>query len=157
VIAGRLLDGEANVLRAPDLAPVVHVAGALSRPAAIALQRRADALLLVSSHLKSHATGKLFEYLTADRPILALAGANEAARIVGETGTGEVVAPDDVDGIVAALRRVAQGSLTFAPRGVERYTYASAAQQLAGEVEVAIGRRAGRIGEDRDLARHDAG
>jgi hypothetical protein len=24
-------------------------------------------------------------------------------------------------------------------------------------VEVAIGRRAGRIGEDRDLARHDAG
>ena len=157
VIAGRLLDEEANVLRAPDLAPVVDVAGALSRPAAIALQRRADALLLVSSHLKSHATGKLFEYLTADRPILALAGDNEAARIVGETGTGEVVAPDDVDGIVAALGRVAQRSLTFAPHGVERYTYAAAAQQLADEVEVAIGRRAGRIGEDRLSTRRDAG
>jgi glycosyltransferase involved in cell wall biosynthesis len=141
VIAGRLLDEEANVLRAPDLASVVQLAGALPRPAAIALQRRADALLLVSSHLKSHATGKLFEYLTAHRPILAVAGDNEGARIIRETGTGEVVAPDDVDGIVAALRRVADRSLSFAPRGLERYTYAAAARQLSEQVEVAIARR----------------
>jgi glycosyltransferase involved in cell wall biosynthesis len=144
VVAGRLLGDEARVLQAPDLAAVVDVAGALPRPAAIALQRRADALLLVSSHLKSHATGKLFEYLTADRPILALAGDNEAARIVRETGTGEVVAPDDVDAILAGLRRVANRSLTFAPRDLERYTYTAAARQLAEEIEVAI-------------ARHDAG
>lgn len=144
VVAGRLLGDEASVLRAPDLGPIVDVVGALSRPAAIALQRRADALLLVSSHLRSHATGKLFEYLTADRPILALAGDNEAARIVRETGTGEVVAPDDVDAIVAGLRRVADRSLAFAPRGLERYTYTAAARQLAGAIEVAI-------------ARHDAG
>jgi glycosyltransferase involved in cell wall biosynthesis len=141
VVAGRLLDEEASVLHAPDLRPVVDMVGALPRPAAVALQRRADALLLVSSHLKSHATGKLFEYLTAGRPILALAGDNEAARIVRETGTGEVVAPDDVDAIVAALRRVGERSLTFAPHGVERYTYAAAARQLSDEVEVAISRR----------------
>jgi glycosyltransferase involved in cell wall biosynthesis len=144
VVAGRLLGEEASLLRAPDLAPVVELAGALPRPAAIALQRRADALLLVSSHLRSHATGKLFEYLTADRPILALAGENEAARIVRETGTGEVVAPEDVEAIVAALRRVADRSLTFAPRYLERYTYTAAARRLVEEIEVAI-------------ARHDAG
>jgi glycosyltransferase involved in cell wall biosynthesis len=141
VIAGRLLDDEAGVLRAPDLAPVVHLAGALPRPTAIALQRRADALLLVSSHLRSHASGKLFEYLTADVPILALAGDNEAARIVRETGSGEVVAPDDVEGIVAALRRVAERSLAFAPHDLQRYTYTAAARQLSEEVEAAIAHR----------------
>lgn len=141
IIAGRLLDDEARVLRADDLLPVVEVIGALPRPAAVALQRRADALLLVSSRLTSHASGKLFEYLTASKPILALAGDNEAARILRETGTGEVVAPDDVDGIVAALRRVAERSLTFAPRDLERYTYTAAARRLAEEVEVAIAKR----------------
>lgn len=142
VVAGRLTNDEATVLGAPDLRGLVHVAGALPRPAAIALQRKADALLLVTSHHKSIAHGKLFEYLAAGRPILALAGDNEPARIVRETQTGEVVPPDDVEAIVQALRRVADRSLTFAPRGVERYTYTAAAQQLSDEIEVAIARRA---------------
>jgi glycosyltransferase involved in cell wall biosynthesis len=143
VVAGRMLDGEASVLRAPDLRQVVHLAGSLPRPAAIALQRRSDALLLVSSNLKSHATGKLFEYLTADRPILAVTGENEAARIVRETRTGEVVAPDDVEAIIEGLKRVARRSLTFAPRGADRYTYSAAAEQLCEQIEVAIRRRWG--------------
>jgi glycosyltransferase involved in cell wall biosynthesis len=142
VIAGRLMEDEARVLLAPDLQRVVHVVGALPRPAAIALQRQADALLLVTSHHASIATGKLFEYMTAGVPILALAGDNEAARIIRETQTGEVVAPDDVDEIVDALRRVANRSLAFAPRGTERYTYAASAAALADEIERAILRRA---------------
>ncbi len=140
VIAGLLMDEEARVLTAPDLKPIVHIAGSLARPTAVALQRQADALLLVTSHHKSIVTGKLFEYLTAGKPILALAGDNEAARIVRETQTGEVVPPDDVEAIVAALRRVVDGSLAFAPRGLERYTYTAAAQQLSDQIEVAIGR-----------------
>lgn len=144
VVAGRMMDGEASVLRAPDLEPIVRLAGSLPRPEAVALQRQSDALLLVSSHLKSHATAKLFEYLTADRPILAVAGENEAARIVRATQTGEVVPPDDVDAIVEGLRRVARRSLTFAPRGADRYTYAAAAEQLCDQIEVAIRRRSGK-------------
>ena len=72
VLAGRLMDDEADVFQAPDLKPLVHIAGALPRPVAVALQRQADALLLVTSHHKSIATGKIFEYLTAGKPILAL-------------------------------------------------------------------------------------
>ena len=140
VIAGRLMDHEADILRAPDLAPIVHLAGALPRTAAIALQRRADALLLVTSHHKSIVHGKLFEYLAAEKPILALAGDNEPARIVRETQTGEVFPPDDVDAIVRGLRRVAERALSFAPRGVERYTYEEAARTLSNEIEVAIAR-----------------
>jgi glycosyltransferase involved in cell wall biosynthesis len=143
VIAGRLTDDELRVLGAPDLRPMVDVVAALPRPAAIALQRQADALLLVTSHHKSIVTGKLFEYLSARKPILALAGDNEAARIVRETHSGEIVAPDDVDAIVAALRRVATGSLAYAPRGLERYTYMASASQLSAEIEAAIARRSG--------------
>jgi glycosyltransferase involved in cell wall biosynthesis len=142
VIAGRLMEDEASVLGAPDLRPVVHVVGTLPRPAAVALQRQSDALLLVTSNHKSIVTGKLFEYLTAGRPILALAGDNEAARIVRETRTGEIAPPDDVDAIVQALRRVTERSLTYAPTGTERYTYEAVAQTLTDEIEAAIRRRA---------------
>jgi glycosyltransferase involved in cell wall biosynthesis len=142
VIAGRLTGEEARILAQPDLAPVVEVLGALDRPTAVALQRRADALLLVTSNHRSIVTGKLFEYLTAGKPILTLAGDNEAARIVRETGAGEVVAPDDVDGIVDALRRVSERSLYYSPHGVEgAYTYPVAAQTLSEQIEVAIARR----------------
>ncbi len=146
VIAGRLTGEEARVLTEPDLAPVVQILGALDRPTAIALQRRADALLLVTSNHKSIVTGKLFEYLTADRPILTLAGDNEAARIIRETATGEVVAPDDVDGIVAALGRVASGSLTHSPSDVNQFTYEAAAETLSECIERSISRARARLG-----------
>ncbi len=157
VIAGRLMDDEAMVLRAPDIQPIIEIAGALPRPEALALQRHADALLLITSEHKSVAHGKLFEYLAAGRPILTLASDNEPARIVRATQTGEVVPHDDVGAIVAALRRVADRSLGFAPCDVERYTYRVAAQQLATEIEGAIARRARRIGGEPPLRRRSAG
>lgn len=154
VIAGRLTTAEALVLSAPELASVVQIAGALPRPAAIALQRQADALLLVTSHHKSIAHGKLFEYLAAGRPILALAGDNEPARIIRETRTGDVVAPDDVEGIVSALARVAERRIAYAPRGVERYTYEVVAERLSHEIEVAIRDREASAGARSAVARH---
>ena len=50
-------------------------------------------------------SGKVFEYLAAERPILAsvpIDGA--AAALIRETGTGIVTAPDDVVGMREALR-----------------------------------------------------
>jgi hypothetical protein len=49
-------------------------------------------------------SGKVFEYLAAERPILAVVPPDGAAAgLIRETGAGVVVAPDDVDGMVAAL------------------------------------------------------
>jgi glycosyltransferase involved in cell wall biosynthesis len=46
----------------------------------------------------------VFEYLAAGRPILAVVPPEgEAAELVRVTGAGVVVAPEDVDGIAAAL------------------------------------------------------
>ena len=50
-------------------------------------------------------SGKVFEYLAAERPILAVVPPDgAAAELIRETGAGVVVAPDDIDGIERELR-----------------------------------------------------
>ena len=49
-------------------------------------------------------SGKVFEYLAAGRPILAVVPPDgAAAELIRETDAGVVVAPDDVEGIRGAL------------------------------------------------------
>jgi glycosyltransferase involved in cell wall biosynthesis len=49
-------------------------------------------------------SGKVFEYLAAERPILAAVPPDgAAAELLRETGAGVVAPPDDVDAIRAAL------------------------------------------------------
>ena len=52
------------------------------------------------------ATGKVFEYLAAKKPILALADGSEAGRIVARTQSGIVVSMRDQAAIEAALKRL---------------------------------------------------
>jgi glycosyltransferase involved in cell wall biosynthesis len=73
-----------------------------------ALQRDSDALLLVLADAEDAGrkiiSAKLYEYLSAGRPILAAVPPDgEAAALIRETGAGVVVAPSDVDGLTAAL------------------------------------------------------
>jgi hypothetical protein len=108
----------------------------------VALQRAADALLVIASARRSQlANFKLFEYLAAERPVLALAEGTEAGRIVRETGAGEVVASDDSIAIAAALRRLVAGQLAAPdPEALRLYTYPAAAERMADAVEAAIAR-----------------
>jgi len=74
----------------------------------LALQRDSDALLLLLAEAgeagRKILSAKLFEYLAAGRPILAVVPPDgEAAEVIREAKAGVVVAPDDVDGIAAAL------------------------------------------------------
>jgi glycosyltransferase involved in cell wall biosynthesis len=146
VLVGRADPEEGRLLAAYGLENFVRRTGHVPRPAALALQRRADVLLLVTSRNPSEATGKLFEYLTAGRPILALADGNEAARIVSETRTGVVVPPDDVDAISGALRDAVAGrlALAYAPRNLDAFVYPAPAEAVEAEIELAIARRAAR-------------
>ena len=79
-----------------------------SRRRALELQRDSEALLLLIPDAEGRGrgvlSGKVFEYLAAERPILAVVPPNgAAAELIRETGAGVVVAPDDVGGIRAAL------------------------------------------------------
>ena len=146
VHAGRLRPAEQEAIERAGVADSVEHLGTLDRTQSLALQRSADAVVLITSRHASEATGKLFEYLASGRPILALADGNEAARIVTETNTGITVPPDDVDAIAAALRRVAAGELerAYAPRNLEQYTYPGPAERMAELIEEAIQRRTQR-------------
>ena len=140
VHAGNLKPEDRALIESTGVADLFEHVGQLDRAGALALQRSADVLVLITSRNTSEATGKLFEYLAAGKPILALAEANEAERIVRETRTGVVVPPDDVDAIAEALRRAVRGDLAhdYAPQGVERYAYPRLAEEMASVIEEAI-------------------
>jgi glycosyltransferase involved in cell wall biosynthesis len=78
------------------------------RREALELQRDSEALLLLipdaGGRGKGVLSGKVFEYLAAERPILAVVPPQgAAAELIREAGAGPVVTPDDVAGIRAAL------------------------------------------------------
>jgi len=81
------------------------------RRESLELQRDSDALLLLipdaGGRGKGVLSGKVFEYLAAERPILAVVPPDgAAAELIRESGSGVVVAPDDVEGIRAALEQL---------------------------------------------------
>ncbi len=78
------------------------------RRRALELQRDSEALLLLIPEAggrgKGVLSGKVFEYLAAERPILAAVPPDgAAAQLIRETGAGLVAAPDDVDALREAL------------------------------------------------------
>src|SRR4029079_10285600 len=79
-----------------------------ARPELLELQRDSEALLLLipdaGGRGRGVLSGKVFEYLAAERPILALVPPDgAAAELLRATGVGVVVAPDDIDGIAREL------------------------------------------------------
>jgi glycosyltransferase involved in cell wall biosynthesis len=87
------------------LADRIEVVSHRSRAEVLALQRDSDALLLlIPENERGVLSAKVFEYLAAERPILAVVPPDgEAAALIRGTGAGTVVAPDDVDGMAAVL------------------------------------------------------
>jgi glycosyltransferase involved in cell wall biosynthesis len=78
------------------------------RRRALELQRDSEALLLLIPDADGRGrgvlSGKVFEYLAAGRPILAVVPPDgAAAALLRDTGAAVVVAPDDIDGIARAL------------------------------------------------------
>ncbi len=139
VIAGPLT-AEEERLFATDVSPARIVrAGSLERRRALALQREADALLVLAQPTRSQLLNiKLFEYLAAGRPILALAAGTEAGRVVDELG-GRTARADDPAAIAAALASAARGELEPpAADAVAPYSYPAPAEAMAAAVERAI-------------------
>lgn len=145
IFAGALGAGEHAAIEDPALHGVARAVGALSRPRTLALQRAADALLVIAPDRRpSVATGKLFEYLAARKPILVLGERSAAARIVREAEAGLVASSDDVGAIADALCTVVQRRLPTAPSAaVEGYGYDRLAEKLAKVAEDAILRSPG--------------
>jgi glycosyltransferase involved in cell wall biosynthesis len=143
VFAGPLTSEERGLLGAPDLGDAVRHAGNLSRDEALQLQREADGLLLLTSGTRrGEATGKLYEYLGAERPILTLGENSEVTRIVLDAHAGEVAPADQPEAIAAALERLLASDRPLAAPSA--YSYPEIARRFAELVELARARAATR-------------
>lgn len=142
VVAGPLT-AEERELFSRDVAPArIALVGTLERGRALALQRAADCLLLVAHPVRSQlANFKLYEYLSAGPPILALAAGTEAGAIALEVGA-EPVPAGDADAIAAALAAVARREVAAPdPQARARHSYPAVAERMAAAIEAAISRR----------------
>jgi glycosyltransferase involved in cell wall biosynthesis len=141
VVAGPLRPDEQALFERPDLLPVkVTLLGSLGREQTLALQRAADALLLLAQPARSQLVNfKLFEYLAAGVPVLALAAGTEAGRIAADAGVEPIVAADNRGAILAALRRLLDGGLAGPdPDAAGRYSYPAAAEAMSAALEEAM-------------------
>jgi len=136
-VAGPLTPAERELLGAEVSPAKVTLLGSLERERSLALQRRADALLLLAHPARSQLVNfKLFEYLAAGRPVLALAAGTEAGRIAAEVGIEPVVPAGDPAAIAAALAQLARGELRPPdPSAAGRYSYPAAAEAMSAALE----------------------
>ena len=140
-IAGPLQPGERELFERRELQPAkVSLLGSLPREVALALQRRADALLLLAQPARSQLVNfKLFEYLAAGVPILALAAGTEAGRIAADAGVGPIVRADDPEAIATAFAELLGGRISGPdPEAATRYSYPAAAEAMADVLNEAI-------------------
>jgi glycosyltransferase involved in cell wall biosynthesis len=143
VLAGPVSADQERLLSDPRLDGLVRSLGSLERPAALALQRQADTLLVLAEGnqlrpARSIATGKLFEYLGAGRPVLVLGVESEAARIVAGVGAGTAVRGDDPGEIASALERLADHGLPAPTGAVDAYSWDALADRFEPTIEAAI-------------------
>lgn len=143
VLAGAQTARERELYASAEFAPFVRSLGFLPRPAATALQRAADVLVLATSGVRTgEATGKLFEYLATGRPLLVLGAGSAAGDIVAEARAGIVIPPHDADAAEAALRRILDGALPVPPAAASAaFAYSTLAERYEQVIEDAIAAR----------------
>ena len=122
---------------------VITFLGYKSHQEALELMTSADVLLLImSSKEVSDAKtgpltipGKIFEYLGAKRPILAIAPSGTAADIIKSTKTGVVVPPQNTSVIAQTIFKMFQdwkdGTLKIAESDISKYERKGLTQKLA--------------------------
>ncbi|QDV26131.1 glycosyltransferase [Aureliella helgolandensis] len=106
---GDRLGNVPQLLKSYDLESCAHCPGQLSRELSYQSQRNASLLLMLGSNDPGILTGKIFEYLAAEKPILALGDEADSAvgKLLSSTGCGVAVGTDveEIKSLVSALVR----------------------------------------------------
>jgi glycosyltransferase involved in cell wall biosynthesis len=105
---GDFRPGDREFLDSLELGERVEIIDYVPRRESLRLQRESDALLLLIPEAGGRGrgvlSGKVFEYLAAERPILAVVPPEGAAAgLIRDTGAGVVAAPEDESAIRDAL------------------------------------------------------
>jgi glycosyltransferase involved in cell wall biosynthesis len=125
---GDFRPADREFLESLELGERVELVDYVPRRESLRLQRDSDALLLLIPEAGGRGrgvlSGKVFEYLAAERPILAVVPPDgAAAQLIRDTGTGVVAPPLDEDAIRDALVSLhtqwQRGELDGAPLSAE--------------------------------------
>jgi glycosyltransferase involved in cell wall biosynthesis len=98
-----------SVSDAAKLQGIIEFAPRVARRESLAQMRSAGALLILQAGLDLAIPGKLYEYFAAGRPVLALCGDGEMARLVRSNRAGLVVDPASVDDVAVAIATLMDG------------------------------------------------
>ncbi len=134
-----------------EACPVAVMRGYVTHAEAIALMRSADLLFLPMHNLplgvrSTIVPGKTYEYLASGRPILAAVPDGDARDILAQAGGAVMVRPDDIEGMVTALRSEIEAFRAGAQRRrpasdvVARFEYGRLAAELAGVFDGVLGK-----------------
>jgi glycosyltransferase involved in cell wall biosynthesis len=134
---GRLPEEERSLAEGYGVADIIRVHDPVPYVEGLRRLRNAHLLLLPAWGTyrgRLFLPGKLYDYLLAGAPILAMGDNEELSDILARTRTGTLAAERDVDGIARTLRSAIDGTLAFAPdpAAVEEFSAPRAAARLAG-------------------------
>jgi hypothetical protein len=148
-LAGPYDAGYADRAVALGLTGIVEFQGPRDHAAARALQRSADLLLLWQPRATpTMVPGKLYEYLDAGRPILAVGDPGGEAAELARRGGAEIVECGDREGLAAALGRrwqawrAGERASRTRPDWLAEYRRERLSGQLADLLERLVGARA---------------
>lgn len=136
LLVGTLTEAERAAIKKCKLSDVIKEIGQVKHAQSLAYQLSADCLLLMVGKDRSVATSKLYEYLYAKRPILAISAIDTAAaEIIRETASGEIVDPENPHDIAACMIRFYENwqrsKLLCLSSGIEQYERKELANKLA--------------------------
>ncbi|SDE62084.1 Glycosyltransferase Family 4 [Pricia antarctica] len=122
-----------------ELGPYIKMRGYGSHAEAQRRQQKSQVLLLVeidSEETKGIIPGKLFEYMAAKRPILALGPKNwEAGKIIAETQTGAIFDYDSHEGLKKTVldwyASFKKENLYSKAKSIEKYSRRALTEELA--------------------------
>jgi glycosyltransferase involved in cell wall biosynthesis len=117
---------------------IIVLHGFVERKKSLAFQRAGDLLLIITlPDRRSSTSAKIFEYLYAGKPILALTHKTVLEDIINETGAGWVVHPQQVEAIADLLRKIVTdrnfyNSLKPDAQKIAKYSIKTQAEKLNG-------------------------
>lgn len=138
-LVGAVSDGVLQNMYAHGLEPYIVLTGYVAHDSALQIQRQAQVLALIeidAEITKGIIPGKLFEYMHAERPILAIGpSGSDIQRILGETKTGTYFGYDAYETIKAQLKAYfvafEQHNLEVHGVGVAAFSRENQTRQLA--------------------------
>ncbi len=126
-------------IRVHGLEPYLHIIPYLAHDEVIEEQRRSQVLLLLinnTPNARMILTGKLFEYLSAHRPILCIGPKDgDAAKIIRETKTGNTAGFGETHAVKNVIReyfrKFQNGQLTSENKSINRFSRRALASDLS--------------------------